>query len=785
MAEALVEKYLQYVAKHFQISEPDAAQYVDKCIKFTAAKLNTSYSNVYNQIYSEKALTKCLLSEKICSKLEIEECRKSCNCFYLEPYGCLSRKIADADIINSNPDAYIKEHFSSTAALEKIVKIASYLYYNYDGGGLTDNSFDALEYHLNKRLKARGRRYEKIGAPPVKKIRIKLPYPLPSLNKLKPGMMGLTNFLNKFAPEHTSIKQLQSQDQEEVDPMHRMSWSLKLDGVSGMVIYDSEGKVKGVYTRGDGDIGGDVTYLKDYLSSIPASVSKRSDKNYSLVVRGEFIITKQIWKEKYKGNYSNARSFVSGKINAGHISPALPDINFVAYQIMLMGEKKRVPSPSQSFRILLSEGFQVVENGICVSPTVFDVMQLYKEKRQTATYFIDGLVLTGDWSRLSVRKGAAINPLDTIAFKMLLEDQIRDTKATDVEWNISRYGRYVPVVIYESVYIEGVRLHRATGHNAMHIRDWNMGNGTKIKVVRSGDVIPQIKDVIVDPRVIPIYPKSYEEGGYEWSWEKSNIVLVDIEGNPDVQLKRTVHFFSTLGVPRLKEGNVKKFTDAGYTTPEEIAQLSVEEITKIKGFGMKTAETFYNGIKHALSTVPPDRFLLATTSFKTGLGRKLLKDLFRHIPDILDLSEDEIRTELTTRKLKGFGPARIKGASINIPEFRAYLDSFAKKEIEHAITFYQKKLQRIKKEGANPLIEGKTFVLTGFIGGTDYELEDYIYDNNGNFSSSVTSGTEAVVSKTISNVSKKMLTAHELGVPVLDIFEFSRQYDIPLKRFEK
>lgn len=81
-----------------------------------------------------------------------------------------------------------------------------------------------------------------------------------------------------------------------------------------------------------------------------------------------------------------------------------------------------------------------------------------------------------------------VNPMDTIAFKMTLEEQIRKTKVINVEWNITRHGRYFPKVIFNAVYIEGIRITRSAAHNANHIRGWNMGRGTE-------DYLPPLDDL--------------------------------------------------------------------------------------------------------------------------------------------------------------------------------------------------------------------------------------------------------------------------------------------------
>ncbi len=741
--EALKEKFLEKIAQEKGIDKPEAAKMIDKCIRQAAASLNIPYKDVYSKIYNEKYISGCL--KDVCSKLELEQCRKSCVCFEFEGK-CISRKFPDAEIINRDPDAYVKSGKFSTEELKRMVKLAAYLYHNYTGGGLTDNSFDALEYLLQKRLKIKGRLYEKIGAEPVERIRTKLPYPLPSLKKVRPGTVGLYNFLK----DHKKI-----------------AWSLKLDGVSGMVVYKNQ-KITGIYTRGNGEIGGDVTHLMKYIKFPTPS------KDY--VIRGEFVLSKKKWTEKYSGDYSNARSFVSGKINSGFVSPSLPDIDFVAYEIMGIAGDARVPSPSQAFKILEAEGFNTVENGLFEDAVVFDLMALYKSKRESAPYSIDGIVITADLTKMAVKSGSLPETSTlSMAFKMQLEDLIRDSKIITVEWRISRYGKYIPVAVYEAVYVDGVRLHRATAHNAAHIRDWSMGVGTKVKVVRSGDVIPILKDVVVDKSIDPIMPPLK----YAWHWNRCDIILDEIENNREVQIKRIVHFFFTINVSRIGPATAEKMWNAGLKTPKDVASSTSGEFQKMERIGKKTADFFVEEIHKRLRKTPVDRYLVASTTLKTGLGRKMVKTLFKVFPDIFKYSETEIRDAFKKKKVKGFGPKRITNIAENIPKFRKYLYSFAKEDIEESIRYNEKRLVDLKKRGYNPNISGKTFVLTGFRGKMDYDLEDYMYDNQGDFSSVVTSQTEAVIAKNILDISKKMENAHSLGVKVLTLREFKERYDVP------
>lgn len=741
--ERALSEFLNQISKEKNINLELASKVLESCILSTSIKLNKNYSDVFSIIHSEEFLLGCL--SKSCDQLTLDECRKSCHCVEFEGK-CISKKIKDADIINRNPDGYIST--LSTEQLTQLVKVAAFLYYNYEGGGLTDNSYDALEYHLKKKLKIKERLYEKIGSEPIERIRIKLPYFMGSLPKIKPESKELFSYLYKNVPQ---LSEGHPPTQKQSDILI----SEKLDGVSCMVVYKN-GKLDGMFTRGDGTIGGNVIYLSKFIK-LPEKTSG------DIVVRGELVLSREMWNSRYIGTYANPRSFVSAKVNSGYITPALSDIDFVAYEIIKIGNKE-VPNPFRALGILQLEGFKVVKHFRLNTPTIFDLVNLYKERRKISEYEIDGLVLEYDIIQNDNMK--------KYAFKMDLEEQLRKTQVINVQWNITRYGKYFPVAVYESVYINGVRLHKASAHNAAHIRDWCMGVGTKIVVIRSGDVIPAIRDVTIDTNITPIYPPNT----YPWVWEtyrQKDIMLVDIEGNKEVQIARNLHFFSTIGVARLGIKTIEKLWDAGFKTVESVIRAKKTELIQIRGIGNKTADTIIGNIDKAISKTPIDRYLKATTSFKLGgIGRKMIKTIFRSFPEILNQSSETIKNILKKNKIKGIGPKRIDIISDGLPKFKSYLLSLGSTKIQESIKNYAKHMKELEMKGYNEKIQNKIFVFTGFMDNHNYELEDYIFDNYGDLSTTVTSDVTAVIAKSLGNVTKKMEDALSLKVPVYSIEEF-------------
>ncbi len=280
----------------------------------------------------------------------------------------------DANLMNIDPDKYIINKKMSTADLDNLVKVASYLHFNYGCGGLSDNTFDAFEYILNSRLKTKGRRYDKIGAQPIERIRAKLPYFMPSLEKVKPG----TNQLIKYLSNHLA---------------KNLIWSDKLDGVSACIIYKKGNPTK-LYTRGTGVIGGDISYLIEHIFSIPVL-----DETVNHAVRGELIISKKEWIQlisKTCVSYSNPRSYATATVNSGTINKStITHISFVAYSIIDDGMGME-PKPTAAFKWLKKYGFLLPKWGILSSPTTFNIIDLYKKNRDDSKYIIDGLVLAYD-----------------------------------------------------------------------------------------------------------------------------------------------------------------------------------------------------------------------------------------------------------------------------------------------------------------------------------------------------------------------------------------------------
>jgi DNA ligase (NAD+) len=377
----------------------------------------------------------------------------------------------------------------------------------------------------------------------------------------------------------------------------------------------------------------------------------------------------------------------------------------------------------------------------------------------------------------------AENPLTTVAFKMNLEHTIRETTVRDVIWNITKHGRLFPVVKFQPVFIDGARITSASGHNARKcIFEWGLAVGTKIRVTRSGGVIPKVIDVIEDEgyfskseetrsdtrreKVKPIYPPNT----YPWKWQGCDIVLVDPESVPEVWINRSVSFFETLHIPGIREGMVSRMYDGGLRSLQHIINASPQRLMECRGIGPSRSQTFYQAIQKGINNAKLYRLMPASSCFPKGLGKKLLRLIAVNLPGFLSLPPHDPETLRRLSSIHGIGPARSQMFLEGLPKFQAFLTNFPSVSSNNFMYFEQLRLN-----GRNPNVEGRSFVFTCL---EDELLEDYLLDHGGIMQTSVTRDTQAVVCGNLAEVTGKQTQAISLRIPIYTVEEFKWLYSI-------
>jgi len=609
--------------------------------------------------------------------------------------------------------------------LSKMIVLASDRYYNTIASLMTDNEYDIVKEYIEKKY-PKNVEVDLIGAP-VKKNKVTLPYEMPSMDKIKPDSNALSNWMNKYKGPYVL--------------------SCKLDGVSGM--YSTEGQQPKLYTRGDGKVGQDISHLLGVLN-LP--------KEPNMVVRGEFIIPKQVFEEKYKSVFANPRNLVSGIINSKTIDEKTKDLHFVAYEII----QPQMP-PSQQLQTLLDLKHEVVLNKPLSSLSNEMLSEILIDWRTNYMYEIDGVIVTDD----NIYQRISGNPDHAFAFKMVLSDQMGEAKVIDVIWSPSKNGYLKPRVRIEPIRLGGVTIEYATGFNGKFIEDNKIGIVAIVQMIRSGDVIPYIKAVTTpaEKAKMPSVP-------YTWTSTHIDVILEDIKGDITVLEKNITMFFVELEVDGLSSGNVKRIMEAGFNTVGKILKMSKTDFEKVEGFKAKMIEKIYNGIHEKVDKASLLDIMVASNTFGRGLSRKKMQPMMDEYPDLLtstDAPEEKVKK---LQSIKGIGLENAKGLVNNIPAFMAFLEE----------TGLQGKLSETKQpeqtseianiDTSDPLY-GKKIVMTKV---RDKEIIEKMGKVGATLEDSVNKNTFVVIVKSKEDDSNKIKKAKELGIPIYTPDEFKLQY---------
>ena len=609
----------------------------------------------------------------------------------------------------------------SEKRFESLIKSLNNAYYN-DESMMTDNEYDIIKEYFERKFPT-NRLLDNIGAP-IKKNKVTLPYFMPSMDKIKPTTNALYSWMNDYKGPYVL--------------------SCKLDGVSGM--YISNDKTRNLYTRGDGRIGQDVTHL---LRALELPIMKDA------VIRGEFILSKKKFRNKYKSRFSNARNLVSGIINSTTIDEKTRDMDFIAYEVIHPPMK-----PQDQMKYLIRNGFNTVRNATFSNVTNDLLSQILVNWREQYEYDIDGIIVSDD-NKYDRIEG---NPKQSFAFKMVISDQVAEAKVIDVIWSPSKNGYLKPRVRIEPINIGGVNIEYATGFNGKFIESNKIGIGAVIRIIRSGDVIPYIQSVTVPAEVAKMPTESYH-----WTESEVDIVLNNINDNMVVQQKNITDFFTTLKVDGLSTGNVNRLMKAGFNTIAKIIYMKKEDFKTVEGFGEKMVDKIYDGIRLKLEEASLVKIMSASNMLGRGLGERKITLIMSRYPNVLTSvsSKDEKHARLI--EIDGIGKENASSFLDNMSNFIDFLREIGKSNM---LTRSPKRSTPVPKD-SNHILHGKRIAMTKV---RDTRVLSLLEEHGGILDNSVTKNTFVLITKSMDDVSSKMKKAEELGIPILTPYDFLKEY---------
>lgn len=537
----------------------------------------------------------------------------------------------------------------------------------------------------------------------------------------------------------------------------------KIDGLSVSLEYTNGVLTRGS-TRGDGDVGEDVTANLRTVRSIPLKIKTPLP---FLEVRGEVYMPKSVFaslvtRQELDGEkpFKNPRNAAAGslrqkdsKVTAGR---GLDIFVFNVQQI----EGAQLSSHKQSLDFLREQGFHTIPFYTRFD-NITDVISELKrigEIRSGLEYDIDGAVIKVDDFAQRERLGSTSKfPKWAVAFKYPPEE--KTTKLVDIEIGVGRTGVLTPTAVFEPVLLAGSTVSRATLHNQDFITEKDIRIGDEVAIRKAGDIIPEVVRVVSHaensvPYILPSIcpscsaPVIREEG-------EAAVRCVNPEC-PAQLLRNVIHFCSrdAMDIEGLGDALVEKFISENLiSNVADIYDITAGEIMMLEGHQEKSAKNLVEAIGRSKQN-DLSRLLFALGIRHIGQkAAKLLSEHFGDIDSIIAASEEEIA------EIDGFGGIMAKSAA----EFFSMTQTA---DLIERLKAAGVNMKSLKEKSDDQRFAGLTFVLTGTLPTLSRKEATEIIENlGGKASSSVSKKTSYVVAG--EEAGSKLQKATDLGIPVI------------------
>ena len=583
----------------------------------------------------------------------------------------------------------------------------------------------------------------------------------------------VVNELKKVKHNHPMLSLAKTKDIEEIKSFigdKNYIMMAKMDGLTCSLLYE-DGKLVSAETRGNGEVGEDITHNALVIPSIP----KKINDKHRLVIDGEIICTYKDF-EQFKDEYKNPRNFASGSIRLLDSKEcAKRKLTFVAWDLI---NTLNFTTLSDKLHYLYDLGFTVVPlSSSTIDEFSLETIILIEELKsfcKKKSYPIDGAVIKyNDINDYNNAGRTDHHFKGGIAYKFY--DEEYETRLKDIEWSMGRTGVLTPVAIFEPIDIDGTIVERASLHNVSVMRE-TLGDcayiGEPLKVYRANMIIPQIAeagpkftwDEIVKRNGAPandnleFCPICQAATAIQTSADGvENLVCT----NPQCEGKLVNildHFCGKKGldIKGLSEKTLEKLVDWEWvddiTDIPKLKRHRSEWISK-PGFGQASVDKILKAIDDRLAEAPLHAFI-------SGLGIPLIgsrvsKQICEKVETWKEF-RDLIHEDFDFTQWNGFGPEMNSALhKFNYDEADTIVDYITFKPAEHQD-------KSVKLDNCNFVITGK---LQNFK--NRQELINMIEAAGGKVASSVSSKTNYLVNNDVNSTSSKNKKAKELGIPII------------------
>lgn len=545
---------------------------------------------------------------------------------------------------------------------------------------------------------------------------------------------------------------------------------IKMDGLAMSLHYEN-GVLKKAVTRGDGLVGEDVTMNVRTIENVPLKL-RGADIPAKVEVRGEVIIFKadfealnETQKQKGEKPYANPRNLAAGSIRQldPKIAASRP-LRFMAYDLV----SPDLATHQLAYETLRMFGFQTSNQDqvFATLDEVFAEIKRLGETRANLPFGTDGMVIKIN-DRSIYRQLGIIGktPRAAVAFKYPAEEST--TKVQDIVIQIGRTGATTPVAIFDPVEVAGSTVRHATLHNADEIKRLDLRIGDTVIVYKAGDIIPQVKEVLVSLREEHTEPFDYEKALRQQYpeldfYRPDGEVVYRVKGlTSELILKRAIEYYASkpaLNIEGLGEKNVEALVDSGLVSSlSDLYRLTPVAVAKLERFAELSANNLVEAIQKS-KTPPLAKFIAALGIRHVGIQTaSALAAAFGSIEKLAEATEDDL---------------------LKIPDIGQIV-------AESILAYFSdednlKQLSELKELGLKPFFEdpnqlplhGQSYIISGTLDSMGREeAEDNLRKKGATITSGVVKTTTALIVGAKPGKSK-LEKAEKLGIKIITEADF-------------
>jgi DNA ligase (NAD+) len=642
-----------------------------------------------------------------------------------------------------------------------------YLYYVLNQPKISDRQYDELFAKL-KALEEANPQFITVDSP-TQRVSER---PLEGFNNVRHAvpMLSMDNTYNADelkAFDERVTKQLGSEDYDYVV-------ELKIDGVAISLRYE-DGVLVTAATRGDGEVGDDVTANVRTIKAVPLTLLGRDTIPAVLEVRGEvymptssFIELNRLRAEAGEPAFANPRNAAAGslKLLDSRITAAR-NLSFFAYATGEISEPL-AENHYQTLQRIKKLGLPVNSNIQKAGDIneVIDICLASSEKRLKLDYLIDGMVIKiNRFEQREILGATGRAPRWCISYKFAAEQAETIVESIDVQ--VGKSGILTPVANLTPVQLSGTTVKRASLHNFDELNRLGVRCGDTVVIEKAGEIIPQVVEVKKELRPAGTKPfkapQKCPNCGSAVAKDEDGVYIRCLNPDCQGQLKERLKYFAGRGqmdIENLGTALIEQLIETGLVKNfADLYKLQKSELIELERMAEKSADNVIRAIE-ASKTRPLWRFVTALgIRHIGGQSAQILAEYFGSLEALMSAGQEELAN------IDQIGPTMAESVYeyFRNPDNRAVIDQLLAAGLRP-----QQPKARPQREGK---LQGKTIVVTGTLENfTRQQIEQAIRQAGAKPSGSVSKKTDYVLAG--ENPGSKLDKARELGVEVINEKEF-------------